>query len=186
MATTHTPIGHGTRWHTALRPEAHPIRGITRIVYPTRLEARQRAAELILACLDDERQLNFAFSYWPLLSEHRHDASLNVAYHMLWHFECDAGLHSNGPHKTEAFYADVQFELLKEMARFLETGASLPWEMLEVYQRVEAQERFQPDYYHPWWKRTLEVVASYLSTRYILFDATVKPWLVKTWGKAKG
>jgi hypothetical protein len=163
------------RWHTALQPEVHPVRTLTQIVFPTRLEARQRAARLILACLDDERQLNFAFTYWPLLSEHRQDTSLNVAYQMLWHFECDAGVQETGPHKTEAFYADIQFELLKEVARFLEVGEALPWEMLEVYQRYEPAQQFRPTYYNPWWRRMIYAAKSYILIRYTQFDSVVKP-----------
>lgn len=181
------PPEHGVapRWNTGLMPVQHPVRATQQVFYTTRHEARQRAAALIMACLDDERQLNFSFSYWPQLTEHRQDSSLNVAYHMLWHFECDAGLHHNGPHTTEAYYADIQFELLKEVARLLATGHSLPWEMLEVYQRVEAENRFSPHFYTPWWQRTLEASKGYIVFRYTQLDAWVRPWCVWAWRSLK-
>jgi hypothetical protein len=159
------------RWHTALQPEVHPVRNSTDILYDTRMDARQRAGRLIVACLDDERQLNFAFTYWPMLTEHRQDTSLNVAYQMLWHFECDAGIEETGPHKIIPFYADIQFELLKEVASFLEQGDPLPWEMLEVYQRYEPAQRFRPRYYDSWWLKKRDALKRLVQTVVQIFSS---------------
>jgi hypothetical protein len=136
-----------TRWHIGRAAGDHPCRRHQQVTFDTVTEAWQRAGELMHACLDDERQLNVAFTYWPVLSDQRSDDSLNVAYQMLWHYECDAGLHEDGPHKTLPYYADIQFQLLHEAALHLSRGEALPWEMREVYRYHEPARAFRPRYY---------------------------------------
>ena len=135
------------RWHTGLNPLKHHIRESVTVEFDTVREARLRAGDLILACLDDERLLNFSLSHWPVLNRSVQDESLNVGYQMLWHFECDMGLEANGPHKTDAFYADIQFEMLKQAGHYLRQGQALPPDLLMMYKREEPSRKHLPLYY---------------------------------------
>jgi hypothetical protein len=141
------------RWHTGLNPLKHHVRNCVEVTFEDLQQARQRAGTLVLACLDDERLINFSLSYWPTLSQNRQDASLNVAYQMLWHFECDMGLEGQGPHKTDAFYADIQFELLKQAGQYLQAGQALPADLLMMYQCQEPAKKHRPAYYEPYIER---------------------------------
>jgi hypothetical protein len=157
-----TPHATTTRWSTQCNPLQHPIRQQSDVVFATVTEARRRAGSLISACLDDERLLNFSLSHWPILESGACESSLNVAYQMLWHFECDVGLSAQGPHKTEDFYADLQFEMLKQVADYLSIGENLPEDLLMMYKSKEPAQTFRPIYYtndriflKKWWKRLL-------------------------------
>ncbi len=154
MSTKLTP----PRWNTSLNPLQHPVRRSAQVYFKTVREARKRASDLLYACLDDERMINFSLSYWPAVHQ-KHtttDASLNVAYQMLWHFECDMGLQNDGLHKTEAFYTDLQFEMLKQVAYYLGQGQELPPDLLMMYKVEEPTSQFKPVYYLPFSQRFYE------------------------------
>ncbi len=151
------------RWHTGLNPLNHTVRDCVDVNFDTVVDARRRAGDLLLACLDDERLINFSLSYWPVLSGNRQEASLNVGYQMLWHFECDMGLEGKGPHKTDAFYADIQFEMLKQAGHYLRKGQELPPDLLMMYQCEEPAKKHRPAYYQPFIERFIEAVLTYVA-----------------------
>ena len=165
--TTSTPKPPTTapveRWHTGLNPLTHRVRDCVEVTFDTIIQARCRAGDLLLACLDDERLINFSLSYWPMLSQNRQDASLNVGYQMLWHFECDMGLENKGPHKTDAFYADIQFEMLKQAGHYLQQGQGLPPDLLMMYQCEEPSKKHRPAYYQPFIERFIDGLVAYLA-----------------------
>jgi hypothetical protein len=108
----------------------------THYLYRDAVPARQYASQLLQAVLHDETKANEALTYWPLLVDGSkkplptQDPSLQVAYHLLWHFECDQGMSHNGYQQTELFYMDVQFELLKQVAKALQDGHPLSQDIL--------------------------------------------------------
>jgi len=156
---------------------AHAVRNCLEIDYSSTRTARQRAGELLNACLDDERQVNFSLSYWPVLGSGRKDASLEVGYQMLWHFECDAGMDNDGPHKTDAFYTDIQFEMLKHAADALLVGDELPIDLLTMYQRYEPTKDHRPRYYLPWNEMLILTLSKRAMRVYTKLDALTSPLL---------
>jgi hypothetical protein len=151
------------RWNTSLNPLQHPVRRCTQVYFKSIRDARKRAGDLLYACLDDERLINFSLSYWPEVNQKQSppDASLNVAYQMLWHFECDMGLNNDGLSKTEAFYTDLQFEMLKQVAYYLSQGRELPPDLLMMYKIEEPTPQFKPVYYNPFIQRVSDTFLFY-------------------------
>jgi hypothetical protein len=88
----------------------------------SRLQNRLLGAALIEAVLDEEISPRLALNRWPTSKDSScHDGSLTAAYQALWHFESD-----EEKQQTEIFYLDAQLDLLKQMAKYLGQGKSLP------------------------------------------------------------
>ena len=67
-----------------------------KIEYPSVIEARKRAGELMHRLFWDETTANEALTYWPTLKKGvLPDTSLQVAYQLVWHFDCDYLLFKN-------------------------------------------------------------------------------------------
>lgn len=91
------------------------------------LRNRLSAGNLLDAVLDERMEARQAIVRWPEAGECP-DSSLEVAYQALWHFESD-----EDRQRGELFYMDAQFELLSQMARYLQAGKPLPPYMLKAY-----------------------------------------------------
>jgi hypothetical protein len=92
------------------------------------------AGQLIEQVLDDELDCERALKRWPWKEgnntpEAERDESVQVAYQALWYFYADELAISQ-----EAFYLDVQLHLLREMAKHLNAGEALPFDLLMGYQ----------------------------------------------------
>ena len=90
-------------------------------------QARQQAAELLNAVLQEQLPPDMALMSWPRLT----DPSLQVAYQALLHFSVDL----QGYHQTEPYYADLQLQWLGELTRQLATGQPLPYASRAGYTR---------------------------------------------------
>jgi hypothetical protein len=90
-------------------------------------QARQQAAHLLLAVLNDQLTPDVALTNWPRLA----DSSLQVAYQALLHFSVDL----EGYHQTEVYYADMQLQWLNQLAQQLGTGQPLPYASRAGYKR---------------------------------------------------
>lgn len=138
-------------------------------VFGSVLMARQRAALLLRHVLDTPEEANVALTYWPQLLPHLgQDASLDVAYQMLWHFECDTGNNREGLRYSEPFYVDMQLELLKQASTYLARGEALPYDILSNYQLDKSHPSQPPRYWQGY-----QGGAGY--QRYI------QPWLDRGW-----
>jgi hypothetical protein len=121
----------------------HPL-----IEYPTVEEARKRAGQLMNRLFWDETAANEALTYWPTLKKGvLADESLQVAYQLVWHFDCDDGLEGTGIRQKEPFYADIQLELLKQCAGYLQQGLPLPQDLITCYTYYEPTKKWQPIYF---------------------------------------
>ena len=94
-----------------------------------KLARRQRAAQLLLAVIDESIEPRLAINRWPEAVDEP-DVSLECAYLALWHFEAD-----EEKQKTELFYMDAQLELLRQIAKQLTEGKDLPPYILTLYKR---------------------------------------------------
>jgi hypothetical protein len=92
-----------------------------------RLARRQRAAQLLEAVIEERVEPRIAINRWPepIIEP---DASVNCAYQALWHFEAD-----EEKQKTELFYMDAQWELLRQMSHCLKKGEDIPHHILALY-----------------------------------------------------
>jgi hypothetical protein len=90
--------------------------------------ARQLAATLIEALLDERLSARQVINQWPVYNN-TSDRSLMLALKMVWYFEADELMH-----KTELFYADLQLTLLAEVARCFKNEQPLPFHILNAYQ----------------------------------------------------
>lgn len=127
------------------------------------LARRQRAAQLLQAVINEEIEPRIAINRWPEPQQEQ-DASLDCAYLALWHFEAD-----EEKQKTELFYMDAQLELLRQMARQLQTGQELPPYILSLY-RGKKTVRF-------FWGQ-----APWLESRYFLQKLGAE--IASIWGQA--
>ena len=125
-----------------------PVKMHPQIEYTTIIEARKRAGNLMHALFWDETTANEALTYWPTLKKGLlADESLQVAYQLVWHFDCDEGMNNDGIRHTEPFYADVQLELLKQCAAYLQQGLPLPQDLITCYTYYEPIKQWQPVYF---------------------------------------
>ncbi len=130
------------------------------IEYNCVVAARKRAGALMHQLLWDETTANEALTYWPTLQKGLlPDDSLQVAYQLVWHFECDEGMAGQGPRYTELFYMDIQLELLKQCAGYLLAGHPLPQDIITCYTYYEPPNRWQPQYFKPKPLATMELMA---------------------------
>lgn len=112
--------------------------------------ARQQAGLLLEQALDETITCEAALARWPWdkNQEAERDESLKVAYRALWHFYSDEAAMSQ-----EAFYLDVQLHLLRQMARILQKGDALPFDLIMGYQKAP-QQTSVPQFYSTeenWW-----------------------------------
>jgi hypothetical protein len=90
---------------------------------------RKEAGLLIEQVVDETTDCRWALVHWPVpVGQRCLDESLNVAYQALWHFYSDDATLSQ-----EAFYLDVQLQLLRRMAYHLQRNEELPLELLMGY-----------------------------------------------------
>ena len=104
--------------------------------------ARQQAAHLLEAVLDETVEPRLAINRWPEI-QGQPDASLDCAYQILWHFESD-----EAQQKTEMFYLDTQLELLRQVASALKAGQDLPAHILYAYLKQPPVRFYYP---RPFW-----------------------------------
>ncbi len=130
------------------------------IEYDCVVAARKRAGALMHQLLWDETTANEALTYWPTLQKGLlPDDSLQVAYQLVWHFECDEGMAKQGLRYTELFYMDIQLELLKQCAGYLLMGHPLPQDIITCYTYYEPPTKWQPRYFNPKPLATMELMA---------------------------
>ncbi len=153
-----------------------PAKTHPKIEYPSVIEARKRAGELMHRLFWDETTANEALTYWPTLKKGvLPDTSLQVAYQLVWHFDCDEGMANDGLRYTEPFYADIQLELLKQCTSYLQQGLPLPQDLITCYTYYEPPKQWQPLYFKTKPLATLKVleIAKWL-------QSTVVGWVLNT------
>ena len=103
---------------------------------------RERAAELIEQVLSEEITATHALANWPSpWHEDSQDESLDAAYHLLWHFDCDEDWQ-----QSEPLYLDMQLMQLYKVARAFRQGQDLPEPILASV-RQEAKGLVKPPRY---------------------------------------
>jgi len=97
------------------------------------IKARQSAAEIIKKVLKNEISPDEARNRWPI---HKDDPSLDVAFHLLYHFEDDEDIR-----KKDIKYAEWQITQFQEIIKCFEHGDGLGEELLKWGTPVESRNK---------------------------------------------
>jgi len=87
------------------------------------VKARQTAAEILRQVLDNQISPSEARSSWP---DYGGDASLDSAFHLLYHFEDDRNIRDKDPK-----YAEWQIGQMRKIIESFESGESLENDLVE-------------------------------------------------------